>query len=141
MSQSQDWFSPSEDFKKDHRWWERVAPHLNYSAMMIPKKIGTTKTIEMDASTSWGIGAVNHITKELFMLSTPKVIANLPIHCGEMSAVMLVVDAWTGQRLDPQSPGSGLCLFQSTTVTLLSDNQSVITAINSGKAKEKYVQG
>ena len=107
MSQSQDYFEPSEGFRKDLIWWERIAPHLNYVAMMNVTQITPEGNIEMDASTSWGIGAVNHISKEFFLIPSPSVIADLPIHCGEMSALMLVVDAWSGQRSNPQSQHEG----------------------------------
>ena len=39
LSDNQEFFRPTDNFRKDLRWWERVAPHLNYQAMMVPKKI------------------------------------------------------------------------------------------------------
>ena len=95
MSQSQDYFRPSDGFRKDLRWWERVAPHLNYDAMMVPRLLGPPESIEMDASQKWGIGAVSHITREFFQVPTPKVLEGLPIHCAEMAALMLVIDFHT----------------------------------------------
>ena len=107
--------------------------------MMIPKLKGPNETIEMDASLRFGLGAVNHLTKEFFMLHTPDVIKGLPIHCGEMSVLMLVVDTWTGQKADPQSLGSLESIFKSSTVSLLSDNQAVINAVNNGQATDEFI--
>ena len=141
MSQSQDYFRPTEGFRKDLRWWEQVAPHLNYQSMMIPRKSGPDMVIEMDASLKWGIGAVNHRSKEFFLVETPSILNGLPIHCAEMSTLMLVVDVWNGvRRTDPQSPGvADRSTFKSAETRLYSDNQAVIQAINNGRASDEFL--
>ena len=138
MSPAQDFFRPSEGFRKDLRWWERIAPHLNFKAMMIPTVFGPPESIEMDASKGWGIGAVNHISREFFQVPTPEVIRNLPIHCAEMAALMLAIDCWNGQRSDPLVP-SKESIFKSSKIRLLSDNQAVIFAINNGRATDDFL--
>ena len=143
MSPNQDLFCPSEDFWKDLRWWERAAPFLNYKAMMIPKQFGPENTVDMDASTSWGMGAVNYINKEFFMVGNPPVLKDLPIHCGEMAVLMLVVDVWAGQIatiVQEMSEDQGsVSLFKSSHVVLKSDNQAVISTINNGRAVDDFL--
>ena len=140
MSQTKDFFIPSESFRKDLRWWEKVAPHLNFQSMMECNRIGPEESIEMDASLSYCIAGVNHIEKEFFMIPVPKVIEKLPIHCTEMAALMLSVDVWSGMRSDPQSPGvKSATIFRSSRVTLKSDNQAVIKAVNNGHAKDEFL--
>ena len=73
---------------------------------MVIKRRGPAESIDMDVLSGWGIRAVNHVQKEFFMLTTPDISAGLPIHCAEMSALMLVVDTWTGQRFDLERPGN-----------------------------------
>ena len=106
---------------------------------MVPDRFGPEESIEMDASLKWGIGAINHIGREFFLVETPQVIKDLPIHCAEMSALMLAVDTWYGQMLDPQSPGVRKSFFQSAEVKMFSDNQAVIHAINHGKARDDFL--
>ena len=134
-------YRQNEGFRKDLRWWEQVAPHLNYQSMMIPHKSGPDTVIEMDASLKWGIGAVNHHSKEFFLVETPTILKGLPIHCAEMSALMLVVDVWNGGCIaDPQSPGVGdRNPFKSAETRLYSDNQAVIQAINNGRASDEFL--
>ena len=115
-----------------------MAPHLNYQSMMVVDQMGPDETIDMDAS-GQGIGAVNHISKEFFLLALPPPVNEMPIHCGEMAAVMLSVDVWSGQRANPLTPGIGKSVFSSKNVTLLSDNQAVIHAINSGRATDDFL--
>ena len=46
----------------------------------------------MDASSSWGLMAINYVCKEFFLLSNPDLLSGLPIHCGEMAVLVLAVD-------------------------------------------------
>ena len=50
MPQSQDQFKPSEDFRKDLRYWEIVAPHLKYQSMTVVDQMGPEESIDMYAS-------------------------------------------------------------------------------------------
>ena len=138
MSLSQDYFTPSASFWKDVRWWEQVAPHLNYQAMMVTLRLGPSEAIEVDACLR-GVGGVNHISKEYFLLPVPHVIKGMPIHCTEMGVLMLAVDTWSQKRDDPLRPGVKKSLFQSTKVSIMSDNQAVIKAINFGHAKDEFL--
>jgi hypothetical protein len=61
--------------------------------MMIVQPLGPKELIDMDVSGSFGLGAINYITKEFFMLPTPTIISGLPIHVGEMAVLMLVLSS------------------------------------------------
>ena len=145
ISPNQEFFSPSKEFRLDIRWWELIAPSLNFKSMMEVSYKGPELTVDMDASTSWGLGAINYVDKEFFLLPTPRVIAGLPIHCAEMAVLMVVVDTWMGISMCEEQmgvtdeQGSGVSLFHSSHVRMRSDNQAVVSAINSGKTKDDFL--
>ena len=137
MGPSQNHFKPDEAFRKDLRWWYLVAPELNFSPMMVTEPVGPCDFIDMDASGKYGLGAVNYITKEFFMLPTPSIISDLPIHTGEMAVLMLVIDTWAGPtRAEVTSSEPSLC---SKRLDLYSDNQAVIASVNYGRAQDQFL--
>ena len=75
------YFCPDQNFRLDLRWWERIAPNMNYKAMMMLKSPLPAERVDMDASLSWGLGAVNLAKKEFFLLPNPTLLKILPIHC------------------------------------------------------------
>ena len=91
----------------------------------------------MDASGSYGLGAINLISKEFFMLPTLAVIFALPIHAGEMAVLMLVLDTWAG----PTRPevAHNQPSFCSKHLELYSDNQAVIAAVNFGRSQDHFL--
>ena len=137
MNPSQNFFKPDEAFRKDLRWWYLVAPELNFRPMMIVEPLGPNELIDMDASGSYGLGAINYIAKEFFMLPTPTVITGLPIHTGEMAVLMLVLDVWAGPtRAELSEEESNLC---SKHLELYSDNQPVIASVNFGRSQDEFL--
>ena len=137
MSPTQNSFKPGQDFRKDLRWWYQVAPELNFSPMMIVQPLGPKEFIDMDASGSFGLGAINYITKEFFLLPTPTIISGLPIHVGEMAVLMLVLDAWAGPtrgEISGEEPN-----FCSKNLDLNSDNQAVIASVNFGRSQDEFL--
>ena len=107
--------------------------------MMVTPRLGPSEAIEVNACHRWGIGGFNHIPKEYFLLPVPHFIIGMPIHCTEKDALMLAVDTWSQKRDDPLRPGVKKSLFQSTKVSIMSDNQAVIKAINFGHAKDEFL--
>ena len=112
--------------------------------MMETEYKGPESVIDMDASSSWGLGAINYVDKEFFLLQTPDVIVDLPIHCGEMAVLMLVVDVWRGvtmveEQVDGMNKLGSVSLFHSSHVRMHSDNQAVVSSINSGKTKDDFL--
>ena len=105
--------------------------------MMVLSPLGPNEFIDMDASGKYGLGAINYLTKEFFLLPTPEIIAHLPIHVGEMAVLMLVLDVWSGPvRSQLDQPETSFC---SKHLSLFSDNQSVIAAINFGRSKDDFL--
>jgi hypothetical protein len=105
--------------------------------MMIVQPLGPKELIDMDASGSYGLGPINYITKEFFMLPTPTIISGLAIHVGEMAVLMLVVDAWAGPtRAELAGEEPNLC---SKLLDLYSDNQAVISSVNFGRSQDEFL--
>ena len=137
MPPGQNFFKPDQSFRKDLRWWYLIAPELNFSPMMVLSPLGPEEFIDMDASGRYGLGAINYLTKEFFFLPTPEIISHLPIHAGEMAVLMLVLDVWAGPvRSQLDQPEATFCSKQ---LSLFSDNQSVIAAINFGRSKDDFL--
>ena len=61
-------------------WCYQVAPELNLSPRMEIDPLGLDEFIDMEALTNFGLGAINYLTREFFLLPTAGVIAELPIH-------------------------------------------------------------
>ena len=104
---------------------------------MIVQPLGPKELIDMDASGSFGLGAINYITKEFFFLPPPAIVAGLPIHVGEMAVLMLGIDTWAGPtrgELSGEEPN--LC---SKHLDLYSDNQAVVASINFGRSQEDFL--
>ena len=139
MSPTQNFFKPDQPFRKDLRWWYKIAPLLNFSPMMVPTTLGPGEFIDMDASGSFGLGAINYPQKEYFLLPTPSSIKTLPIHTGEMAVLMLVVDIWAGPPRSQVEDIRSNSNFSSKQLQLYSDNQSVIASINYGRAKDDFL--
>ena len=137
LSPTRSHFSPTPEFRLDLRWWERVAPNLNYQAMMILKSVTPEQSVDMDASTSWGLGAVNFERKEFFLLPNPPFLKGLPIHCGEMGVLVLSVDLRSGPLSN--SPPDLATGFYAHHLSWRSDNSAVISVINRGKAKDDFL--
>jgi hypothetical protein len=139
MSSSQNYFQPTPAFRKDLRWWYQLSPHLNFSPMMVLSPCGPKEFIDMDASTGFGLGAINYQKKEFFLLPTPTIITSLPIHCGEMAVLMLVVDTWAGPSIAHIKDCDVGDTFCQKKLDLFSDNQACIAAINFGRAKDEFL--
>ena len=136
LTQTQNWFTPDDYFRKDLRWWYRVAPELNFSPMMEIDSLGPNEFIDMDASTTFGLGAINYLTHEFFLLPTPGIIADLPIHAGEMAVLMLVIDLWAGPTRCQATDDKNFC---SKHLDLYSDNQAVIASVNYGRSRDSFL--
>ena len=104
--------------------------------MMEIKSLGPKEFIDMDASTTFGLGAINYLTQEFFLLPTPGIIAHLPIHAGEMAVLMLVIDLWAGPTRSEASDDENLC---SKHLNLFSDNQAVIASVNYGRSQDTFL--
>ena len=109
-----------------NRWWYLVASELYFSLMVVIKTIGPKQFIEMDASKSYGLGAINYISEDFFMLPTPAVIFALPIHAREMAVLMLGLDTWAGPTRTEVAHNQ-------------SDNQAVIAAVNVGGSQDNFL--
>ena len=107
--------------------------------MMVVEPLGPKELIDMDASGSFGLGAINYITKEFFMLPTPTIISGLPIHVGEMAVLMLSVDTWAGPTRAELSEEQEKSHFCSKHLDLYSDNQAVIASVNYGRSQEEFL--
>ena len=137
LTPTMSFFSPDPEFRLDLRWWERIAPNINYRAMMTLKSQHPSERVDMDASLSWGLGAVNLARKEFFHLPNPPQVKSLPIHCAEMAALMLSVDLWAGPLSHTQPNISAG--FYGHDLLWRSDNMAVVNTINSGKAKDDFL--
>ena len=136
LSPTQNSFTPTQDFRKDLRWWYQVAPQLNFAPMMEIEPLGPKEFIDMDASTTFGLGAINYLTQEFFLLPTPGIISHLPIHAGEMAVLMLAIDLWAGPTRSEATDDENFC---SKHLNLFSDNQAVIASVNYGRSQDTFL--
>ena len=107
--------------------------------MMVLSPSSPEEFIDMDASTGFGLGAINYQKKEFFLLPTPTIIESLPIQCGEMAVLMLVVDTGSGPSIAHLKDCDVGETFCHKKLYLFSDNQACIAAINFGRAKDEFL--
>lgn len=120
-------YDVSDGIKMDVKWWADFLPHFRSEYLLWPKQVFVPdELVACDASLR-SAGAV--CGREYFHADFPQYLLRTSLHIAdfELLAVVLAFKVWTAT----------LC---NKKVVINCDNEAVVRAINSGRAKDPFLQ-
>jgi len=117
-----------QEFKADIQWWNRYLPNFNGVSVIAAEK--WSKPDEVIASDACLIGCGATCGTEFFHKVFPIQVTSMDLHINalELMALVVAVTVWADQ-------------LRGKRVTVLCDNTATVWVINTGKTRDRAMQG